>query len=208
MIITKICLFCGGLVFPFLIKMKRGVTVNGRIFVYGWPLIDVRSGGKVTIGDKVTLNSVNFGYHINMHSPVKLFADRKDALISIGENTRIHGTCIHAYERVLIGKRCLIAGNCQIFDCSGHDLCFEDVQRRIRTKGHTKPIVICDDVWIGANSIILPGVTVGQGAVIAAGSVVWEDVPPYAVAGGNPARVIFHGNTENGGNSEQPLKLL
>ena len=51
-------------------------------------------------------------------------------------------------------------------------------------------IVIKDDVWIGVGSIILSGVTIGQGAVIAAGAVVTKDVPPYAIVGGNPAKVI------------------
>lgn len=52
------------------------------------------------------------------------------------------------------------------------------------------PIVIGNDVWIGMDSMILSGVTIGQGAVIAAGSVVTKDVPPYAIVGGNPAKVI------------------
>ncbi|WP_026882534.1 CatB-related O-acetyltransferase [Clostridium akagii] len=56
-----------------------------------------------------------------------------------------------------------------------------------QTKG---PIIVQDDVWIGFNSIILSGVTVGKGAVIAAGSVVTKSVPPYAIVGGNPAKVI------------------
>lgn len=56
-----------------------------------------------------------------------------------------------------------------------------------RSKGS---IIIKDDVWIGANSIILSGVCIGQGAVVAAGSVVTKNVPPYAIVGGNPAKVI------------------
>jgi len=55
------------------------------------------------------------------------------------------------------------------------------------TKG---PIIIKDDVWIGCNSIILSGVIIGQGAVVAAGSVVTKDIPPYAIVAGNPAKVI------------------
>jgi serine acetyltransferase len=51
-------------------------------------------------------------------------------------------------------------------------------------------IIIKDDVWIGANAIILSGVTIGQGALIGAGAVVTKDVPPYAIVGGNPAKVI------------------
>lgn len=56
-----------------------------------------------------------------------------------------------------------------------------------QTKG---PIIIKDDVWIGMNSLVLSGVTIGQGAVIAAGSVVTRNVPPYAIVGGNPAHII------------------
>jgi acetyltransferase-like isoleucine patch superfamily enzyme len=52
------------------------------------------------------------------------------------------------------------------------------------------PIIICNDVWIGMNSIILSGVTVNQGSIVAAGSVVTKDIPPYAIVGGNPARII------------------
>jgi len=54
----------------------------------------------------------------------------------------------------------------------------------------TKPIRICDKVWIGMNAIILKGVTIGEGAVVAAGAVVTKDVPPWTVAAGNPARVV------------------
>ncbi len=53
-----------------------------------------------------------------------------------------------------------------------------------------QPVTICDDVWIGVRAIILPGVTVGKGAIIAAGAVVTKDVCEYAIVGGNPARVI------------------
>jgi acetyltransferase-like isoleucine patch superfamily enzyme len=153
-------------------------------------MIDVRHGGKIAIGDRVTLNSDNHGYHINMHSPVKLYADRAGATITIGEDTRIHGSCIHAYVSITIGKKCLIAANCQIFDGNGHSLSFDDVDNRIHTAGDSKPIVIEDCVWIGANAIILPGVTIGRGSVIGAGSVVTKDVPPMSIAAGNPARVL------------------
>ena len=51
-------------------------------------------------------------------------------------------------------------------------------------------IVVCDDVWIGQNSIIMSGVTIGQGAVIGAGSIVTKDIPPYCIAAGNPCKVI------------------
>ncbi len=53
-----------------------------------------------------------------------------------------------------------------------------------------KPVVIGDHVWIGGNSVINPGVKIGEGAVIASGSVVTKDVPPYTLVGGNPAHTI------------------
>jgi len=84
----------------------------------------------------------------------------------------------------------LIAANCQIFDGNGHDISFPDVENRINSKGASKPIVIEDSVWVGANSIILPGVTIGRGSVISANSVVIKDIPPMVVAGGNPAKII------------------
>jgi len=69
---------------------------------------------------------------------------------------------------------------------------FDRIDIPMIEQGNTepKPVVIEDDVWIAARSIILPGVTIGKGAVIAAGAVVTKDVPPYTVVGGVPARKI------------------
>lgn len=169
----------------------------GKFIISGLPLVDIRSGAKLFIEDGVWLNSRNRGYHINMHSPVKLVADMPGAIIRIGAHTRIHGTCIHAQQSVLIGRNCLIAANCQIFDSNAHDVSFPNVQNRINTTGESKPITIEDDVWIGTNSIILPGVTVGRGSVISANSVVNNSIPPMVIAGGNPAKILkesLHGN--------------
>lgn len=172
------------------IARKRNIKLKGRLLLNGQPLIDICKGGNLFIGDRVVLNSRNKGYHINMHSSVKLFVDREGAQIRIGGKTRIHGACIHACELVEIGNNCLIAANTQIFDSNGHDLSFPNVENRVNTKGVSKPIKIEDNVWIGANSIVLPGVTIGKGSVISANSVVANDVPPMVVAGGNPAKII------------------
>ena len=118
-------------------------------------------------------------------------ADRENAVIKIGENTRIHGTCIHAYKSIEIGKNCLIAANCQIFDGNGHDLSFENVHNRINTIGESKEIIIEDSVWLGTGVIVLPGVKIGMGSVIAANSVVHKDIPSMVIAGGNPVKEIM-----------------
>lgn len=162
----------------------RGVVIKGR------PIIDIQNGGQVVIGDDVTLNSRNYGYHLNMHSPVKLIADRAQAKIVVGSSTRIHGSCIHAYSSVIIGDHCLIAANCQIIDGSGHDLSFDNLSHRSEPDSRGVPIVIDDYVWLGANCIVLPGVHIGRGSVIGAGSVVTRDVPAMVVAAGNPAKVV------------------
>lgn len=177
----------------FNLNRKKNLVIGKNLKILGSPTVNIMHGGSITIGDNVTLTSENKGYHLNMHSAVKLFVDRKNAKIIIGNNTRIHGTCIHAFEYISIGENCLIAANCQIIDGSGHDLSFEDPANRINTKGGSKPIIIHNNVWIGANSIILPGVKIGEGSVIAAGSVVTKDVPPLVIVGGNPAKIIKEG---------------
>lgn len=172
------------------IRAKNNIKIEGKINLISIPIIDIKSNASLYIENNVTLNSSNDGYHINMHSPVKLMADRDGAMIKIGQNTRIHGTCIHAYKSISIGRNCLIAANCQIIDGNGHDLSFPNVQNRINTKGSAKEITIEDNVWIGANTFVLPGVRIGMGSVISANSVVKEDIPPMVIAGGNPAIII------------------
>ena len=169
---------------------KQHITLKGKVNVSGIPILIFRENGRLVLGNNVSLKSNKNTYHLHMYAPVKLMADRKDAVIEIGDNTRINGSCIHAYKKISIGKNCLIAANCQIFDGNGHDLSFPDVGNRINTVGDAREIRIEDNVWIGANSMVLPGVTIGYGAVIAAGSVVHKDIPRMCLAGGNPVQII------------------
>lgn len=171
-------------------KLKSNISTKGIVKTLGFPIIDIKKNNKLVIGKNVTLNSKNKGYHINLFAPVKLFADGANASIEIGDNTRIHGSCIHAKTSIKIGKNCLIAGNTHIIDNSGHDISYPDVENRINTHGSSAPVVIEDNVWICSNSMILPNVTIGNGSIIAANSVVTKDIPPMVLAGGNPAKVI------------------
>jgi len=177
--------------FNFCLNFKKGFSAGKGLVIMNRPIIDIRDGARIEIGRHVTLNSRNYGSHVNMHSSVKLFANiNNSAVIKIGDFTRVNGSCIHAREKIEIGKNCLIAPNCQIFDSSAHDLLLENPQIRINSKGGSRSIKIHDHVWIGANSIILPGVTIGEGSVIGAGSVVTRDIPPFSMAAGNPASVL------------------
>ena len=169
---------------------KTNLFVQGTIILKGDPIIEISDLGSIEIHDNVTLNSLNKGYHVNMHSPVKLRAFSSGARIVIKKNTRIHGTCVHASQYIEIGEGCLIASNCQIFDGSGHDIYLSDPYERIKSTGDAKSIIIGDNVWIGLNSIILPGTIIGQGSVVGAGSVVRGEFPECSFIAGNPAKRI------------------
>ncbi|HBQ63533.1 MAG TPA: acyltransferase [Clostridiales bacterium] len=123
-----------------------------------------------------------------MHRQVKLSAWGTDgpARIEIGNGTAIGDRSeIHAGNRVIIGAGCNIAWDVNILDRDYHKL---DNDREIFA-----PVHIGERVWIGCRAIILKGITIGEGAVVAAGSVVTRDVPAGALVAGNPARVIREG---------------
>lgn len=166
------------------------VTLGEGAKFVGEPILTIHPEASIKIGARVTLNSDNSDYHVSMYAPVKLIVDRPGATISIGDDTRIHGSCIHAWKSIAIGKRCLIAANCQIVDSNGHPTALDCPEIRIRETDRPRPVVICDDVWIGTGAIILPGVTIGRGSVVGAGAVVTRDVPGGVVIAGNPARVV------------------
>lgn len=183
----KISYFFNTLYFNHILILQKGLNHQRNVIVNCLPKIVIKNGGQIILDEAVVLNSSNETYHLNMYNRVKLMADKPDSIIKIGRNTRIHGSCIHAFGEVVIGENCLIAANCQIFDASGHS---SQISNRLESQGESKPISIGNNVWIGANSIILPGVTIGDGAIIGAGSVVVKSIPSNVIAGGNPAIVI------------------
>lgn len=102
----------------------------------------------------------------------------------IGKNTRI----IAYNEKVHIGENVLIAANCTLITRSH---IYSDLEIPIKNQGYNDDsIIIEDDVWIGTNSIILKGVKIGKGAIIAANSVVNKDIESYSIVGGSPAKFI------------------
>jgi len=142
-------------------KTNSKITIGKNVKFRHFPRLVLAKNTKLILGNNVVINSDKRGYSLNMHSSCKLLLDKEGGYIKIGDNTRIHGTCIHAYQKIEIGKNCLIAANTQILDGSGHDLSFDNVDNRIHTGGGFKPVIIEDSVWIGANTLILPGVTIG-----------------------------------------------
>jgi len=121
--------------------------------------------------------------------PGSSFSDAKD--ITIGHHVFIHSGA-HFYtagSKIEIGNYVLIGPSCSL---TGANRDYTDWTRPMYFGADyvKKPIKIEDDVWLGGKVIITPGVTISRGAVVAAGSVVTKDVPPYAIVGGVPAKVI------------------
>lgn len=109
--------------------------------------------------------------------------------LTIGANSGIGQDCkLNCEEEIVIGERVLIGPEVLIFT-SNH--IWDKNKKTYFGQGMTrKKVIIEDDVWIGARSIILPGILVGKGATIAAGSIVTKNVEDYAVVGGSPAKII------------------
>lgn len=107
--------------------------------------------------------------------------------VFIGEKTFINrGAYLMDCAKITIGKRCFIGPDCGFYTAV-HPLVSDE-----RNLGIEKalPITVGDDVWLGGKVVVLPGVKIGSGSVIGAGSVVTKDVPPGVVAAGNPCRVL------------------
>jgi len=109
--------------------------------------------------------------------------------IEIGNEVVIANNCVMGGEGGLkIGNYVMIGNNATIIT-GNHGYEKHDIPM-LRQPIKDKPIKINDDVWIGANVVILPGVTIGQGVIVGAGAIVTKDIEPYSIAVGNPAKVI------------------
>ncbi len=108
--------------------------------------------------------------------------------ISLGDNSGLGVDC-EISNYVTIGANVMMGPGCMIYT-QNHK--YDDLSIPMCKQGHSevRPVVIGDDVWIGSRVIILPGVHVGKGSIIGAGSVVTKDVDEYSIVGGNPARFL------------------
>ena len=158
-------------------RVGANVALDGDMpYIYG--------DGTIIIGDDVRI-----GNRSTIIVGLKVFPE---ATLEIGARTILgYMNLISVAQRVSIGNDCLFAGEVKILDNNSHSLDFEDRRRHAPlAPEHVAPVVIEDDVWIGTNCIVLKGVTIGRGAVVAAGAVVTRDVPAFTVAAGNPARIV------------------
>ncbi len=165
-------------------KVGRGFRSTGII------RIKARTTGDIVIGNHVGLLGGWRSNRVGLSGPVILHT-WEGGRIAIGDHTGASAVVISSRSGVKIGKHCNIGGNVRIFD---HDFHALDAEIRRGPRGcedcATKPVIIGDDVFIGAQSIILKGVNIGDRAIIGAGSVVTKDVPADCIAAGNPALIV------------------
>lgn len=149
-----------------------------------------QKGRDVIIRRWVRMDVVPFNhFSIGNNSTIEDFSTINNGVgnVEIGENSLV-GLGNVIIGPVKIGNNVILAQN---IVASGLNHNYTDIEQPIHRQGvSVAPIVIGDDCWIGANTVITAGVTIGKHSVVAAGAVVTKDIPPYSVAVGNPSRVI------------------
>ena len=175
----------------------RNMTIIGKVSVIG--------EGSITIGDDFYMTS---GSHVNPISGNNeaSWLIEKNARLVIGKNVGMSSTRVWTHDAVTIGNNVQIGANVLIIDTDTHQLDYRlrrnpddaffsglsnsEIWQKKSDGTKSSPVYIEDDVWIGAHSIILKGVTIGARSIIGAGSVVTKSIPADCIAAGNPCKVI------------------
>ena len=156
--------------------LRRASRVGPRVRLWGKPV--VHNYGKMIIGDRARLIST---------VATSEFSTGGEGVLEIGEGTFInYGCSLAATKHVKIGANCSIGTHAIILDNSFHRL---EPERRNEAP-ESAPVILEDNVWLGARVTVLPGVTIGEGSAIGAGSVVTKDIPARSLAAGVPARIV------------------
>jgi acetyltransferase-like isoleucine patch superfamily enzyme len=180
----------------YLKKIRKYINIGSNSILDNNFRVDVRFGThkRISIGEDCVLNC-------------NIIFETEQGEIKIGDRVFIGGSNFHCINSIVIGNDVMFSWGCTVIDNNSHSLIAHDRINDVLAwkKGieegcigkykdwsvvKNAPIVIKDKVWVGFNSIIMKGITIGEGAVIAAGSVVTKDVPDYAIVGGNPAKII------------------
>lgn len=187
-----------------ILKKKMMRELHKRNVVYGKNLV---INGEILLSDKLNLElgdnvKINSG-SINPvgHEISTYFYTVGDARIVIGNNVGISNTTFVARTGIHIEDDVLIGGGCMIFDTDFHPLSYQSRISNDQSKIQSEPVHICKGAFIGARSLIMKGVTVGEYSVIGAGSVVTKSVPDNEVWAGNPAKFIYKIDGSGGGHN-------
>lgn len=188
-ILSKIRYFKEDIVNNFIFKIM-GVNVTGKPKnIRGIVTIRSNCKGSISLGGNITIMSGK-KYNIIGNDFRTVFRTIQNGKIVLGNNVGISNSTIVSAEAVTIEDNVMIGGNCQIFDTDFHPIAYSDRLEHDADGGKSKSIRIKEGAFIGANSMVLKGVTIGRHSVIGAGSVVTKDVPDGEIWAGNPAIYI------------------
>lgn len=168
------------------VRVGAGVRCAGPVLLGRWP------GSVIEVGPQCSLISSSArSTAATLFAPVRLRTHGPDARIVLGEGVELSGTSITARSQCIrIGKYVMFAPNCCVVDSDFH-LHWPPEKRHCEPGyEHDAPVSIGDYAWIGMGCIILKGVNIGEGALVAAGSVVTRDVPARTMVAGVPAKVV------------------
>lgn len=168
---------------------KNGVKFAANIVSRGVPYVKVYKGGNITIGDNFKMNN-NFAANIIGRQQKCIYISKGNLVIK--DNVGVSSAAIICHNAITIGNNVLIGGNTVIYDTDFHSLDFNDRNAvpEVVANVKTAPVTINDNVFIGAHSIILKGVTIGKNSIVGAGSVVARNIPENEIWAGNPAKKI------------------
>jgi acetyltransferase-like isoleucine patch superfamily enzyme len=175
---------------------RKGVRLLGGNRFLGQPIVTLAHNSQITLGERTVLTGLNSGTALGVRGPVILRTLSPGAEIVVGDDCGLSGTVICSAVSIKIGKRCLIGADCMIFDTDFHNRAPQDengVYRRYSAPSWpdiSTGVMIGDDVFLGTRTIVSKGASIGDGSIIAAGSVVTGAIPPNSIAGGIPARVL------------------
>jgi acetyltransferase-like isoleucine patch superfamily enzyme len=155
---------------------------------FGLPVVQIHRTASVEIGKSFVACSSPYYNSIGVIQKVTIKALDPKSRLKIGNNVGVSGATISCSLNIQIGNNVLIGSGALISDTDAHSV--NPKHRNDPSKIQRKPIIIEDDVFIGARSIIVKGVTVGKGAVVGIGSIVTRNVEEYSIVAGNPAKKI------------------
>ena len=162
----------------------------GKVKFKGLTYIYVEKGASLIFkGGKTIINNSSVSNLFGLYQRT-IFYVKQNARVIIGESCGISGTSFCARESIVVGDRVQIGANCKIMDNDMHSLDPQDRAYDNRNTIKTSPVVIGDDCFIGANSILLKGTTLGKNVIVGAGSVVHGKFPDNVIIAGNPAKII------------------
>jgi acetyltransferase-like isoleucine patch superfamily enzyme len=172
-----------------LLFAMNGIAWGNGWRIHGVPIIQKHRRSQMSFGPGLGLRSSVRSNPLGPNHPVVLSTWQAGATLQIGANFAMTGGTICAAEEIIIKNNVIVGANTTIIDTDFHPLTPE--QRIVKpSDGKTCRIVIEDDVFVGMNCLVLKGVTIGQGSVVGAGSVVTKDVPSRVIVAGDPAQIL------------------